>query len=779
MVAPRFSKASLISASAVATFVVVALSLIRHPGVPAYLHDWAWPPYGELLRSFAISKFSAWDWNGLGQPNVTLQVHPYFLLIDYLSFVMSTKAVLIVTLASALALGAAAVTASVLDVGGRRDAAFLAGLLFSLSPFTINQLIAGHVEVLVGASALPLAVWASLRPSSRAWVLIFALAWSTLHVQYAAILVGCVVILCGVSPFIACSWRLCLPLAIALPQLWTLLRPTAVTTEQPMLTTLPWLTVQSQPVESAITGAHYFARYWDDIVRSLPMLQATEWFYPACVAAALIAVRIGAFRILMLYIVAVGLLSGTEGPLAPALTHLARAVPAFSVFRELYHFAIILPLAAALAAGIAISFAPRAARVVIVSTMTLLLFTPFVTGLVWQKVPSVFSDPTAFALLRDAAGAPAPTRIFFAPGFSPVGPAAATRGGADPLAVRFGNAIALWSYRPTAPMPDLLWQLYQPRLLSDSLLASYAVSGVYERSELESKLQPNIPYLHTPNVPVFGQIQFDDRFTEVHGSASVLYRSKVVHPILHVTRSLASAQLQSPGMIFQAVNGDDPNARWVPAQEWWFFNPVVARFSASSVLTWARHATLALHCDEHTPSVVEITLRTFAFNANRLVAPARNMAMDCRSGATQTFSVAKGRYMLATADERSRLSEQADGEIAEALADFRFEPARIESRVSRGCSPCSLVLAVTFDPDWDAKVNGRSLGPARAAASASFGMRWTAPLQPGDTIVVSYRAQAAANALIGIASAAWLVIIWQCCVAVVTRAVNRRRQASA
>ncbi len=599
-----------------------------HPGIPAYRHDWQWPPYPELLRSFAESKLYAWSWSDLGTANISLQVHPYYALIALSSLALSSKAVLCLVIGLctfAAAYGAARLSQIYGSEG--RACPEIAAILFALSPFIINELVAGHLEVIAAAAALPWVLYTASR-DNRLCNLGFALAlgWTTLHLQYLIFAVALVVIVYGLRPFFR-HYIICPALAaILLPQLWALRRPEANSATHSMMTSVPWLAAQSQSMTTALTGAHYFAHYWEAATASVGFLQLSPWLYPAGIAGILFLGIPRSRAIAVAFLAAVFVLSAEDGP----LSILFRAATKFSVatlFREPYHVAAVIELLGAVALSAVFCRLPKVARVVGGAGCLVLFASPFLMLRVFSQTASVYPGIAIEKVLLRESRIGTPARMFMPPGFSPVGLQGAEIGGADPLAFSLGDMVPLWSYRPSGEMPSVIWEFTQTRPRR-ALFKELGVASILVRPGLQSKLSSVIPYHGAPTPPLFV-----GAYKKIPG-----YQSNGRHrpyglpdspSLLRLQRSrpLAASGLTRPP--FALVEGDNPGANWAPGEDWWFLNAMLARNSQAAAVTWSQSAVL--NCAGSIRRA-RVTFVTFDKTSNRQIAKSAPFALDCVHG---------------------------------------------------------------------------------------------------------------------------------------------------
>jgi len=80
---------------------------LLHNGIPAYIHDWSWPPDQAGLRAMTARAASAWVPDGLGAPNIFPSALPQFYLEWLLAWPLPSKAVLDLLLILTFAIGIA------------------------------------------------------------------------------------------------------------------------------------------------------------------------------------------------------------------------------------------------------------------------------------------------------------------------------------------------------------------------------------------------------------------------------------------------------------------------------------------------------------------------------------------------------------------------------------------------------------------------------------------------------------------------------------------------
>ena len=441
---------------ALAGALLLLAPFLAHNGIPAYIHDWSWPPDQAGLRAMTARALSAWVPDGLGAPNAFPSILPQFYFEWLLSWVLPSKAVLdlVLFLTFAAGIGGAAFAARTLLGIDNRWAVFC-GFFYLAGPITISKFVAGHTSYLEGYAALPFFLALALRQNignRRLWIILSALALAFTIVQLQIFGLALIVLIFAVIFRKRTLKEAATIVLIALPLLLpALLGPLFLS--QPshgaiamQRAVLSWQLQQSVPPIEATEGRGYFVHYYELLTQF--WLQHVLLLFPLCALFALIELR-REMRVAGL-LVALALLAwltatGLRGPLHELWSVLFARIPAFSVYRELYDVMALYWLVVVL----------LAARFWMTQRAVGWLFAIF--GL-WATLPAWFAapnlvgwapTPATIGVLTTAAQRLPPGRVLWWPAQQPLGPPDRTVGGADPLAYTpLGRARPIFEYQP-------------------------------------------------------------------------------------------------------------------------------------------------------------------------------------------------------------------------------------------------------------------------------------------------------------------------------------------
>ncbi|HEX3671798.1 MAG TPA: hypothetical protein VHT92_08875 [Candidatus Cybelea sp.] len=478
---PALARLIPIAAAAIFTaFVVVK-------GVPTLRHDWAWPIDRTAVASFLGESLNGWLSSGFGTPNP----HP----TTYLIGPPIAAAMWLFGTLAALALFAAAigyacmrtVAAAAAHFGASATAASGVGLFALFNPWVYNEIVAGHLvmvlayagfiglcaEMLRGrdASSVRLALWIALIEAQLQFYIVAMLALAAFAVATR-------------------KWQPAVFGAIfALPSIAGLVFERATLLRIPYV--VEWQANQSVSPLPLLALGGYFPGYAD---RLGVAASVAVWLVLALALAGLVAgLRSRAVVTIALAaaIVFVATL-GVHGPLAGAYTWIVRNVPESGVFRELYDLAGIFAAAIVLLACAACARIRRLEYVALAAGVALT-----VTWLI--RPPSDLWVASA-AYPHPAVAAPPFTRIALLPAFQPLALRGGEGGGADPDAyVRPGGIASVNEYFPTYPVDMALARYEQSADVVP--LRALGVSEIVPRPWLVSKVHGGIGLAATSLAP--------------------------------------------------------------------------------------------------------------------------------------------------------------------------------------------------------------------------------------------------------------------------------------
>ncbi len=142
--------------------VLALMPIVAHPGIPAYQHDWSWPPDSRSLLAGITGHVSAWNSQGLGFPNALASANLINLILPLPAIFFDSGIALRIALIAAFAAGAVGTTlASARIMEAPPWAACAAALVYSTSPILFDNLGAGHIGFWYAYAMVPFAVWLS------------------------------------------------------------------------------------------------------------------------------------------------------------------------------------------------------------------------------------------------------------------------------------------------------------------------------------------------------------------------------------------------------------------------------------------------------------------------------------------------------------------------------------------------------------------------------------------------------------------------------------------
>jgi hypothetical protein len=442
-------------------------------GTPTLRHDWNWPIDRLAIPSFFNESIGGWLPVGFGLANA----HPTTYLIALpLVGLMWIAGPLIALAAFAFVTGYCCMRAAA-DVasqwGNAAPAAIGAGLFALFNPWVYNEVVAGHLVMVLayggligllaemtrgrGASPVRLALWLALIEA---------------QLQFFIVAAGALVVFALVTK----KWLA--PVAgvlVALPSIVGLFAERGALVQTPY--SVQWQANQSLSPIALLSLGGYFPGYADRLGLAA---QVAIWtlcaFALAGVVAArrLRAVRWAAAAAGLVYLCALGV----HGPLDAAYEWTVRSIPESGVFRELYDFGGVF---AALLIALATALTARAKA---------LGYVAFIAGAVlpvaWLIHPPSDLWVAAQSYPHPAIAAPPFSRVALLPAFQPLQLRTGAGDGADPDAIAYpGEVAALNDYLPAYPV-DMALARYARDGDADALRA-LGVSRIVARPWLVSR----------------------------------------------------------------------------------------------------------------------------------------------------------------------------------------------------------------------------------------------------------------------------------------------------
>ncbi len=474
--------------------------LVATHGIPAFVHDWSWPPDPEAAWGLFRDTLHPYLANNFGQTNFYVGSAPQALTIALaigaFGSVAGLKA-LAIAIAPTAAIGAFAFARR---VGASLAVAAASSLAYAASPVVANQFAAGHIGDLFGYAMLPLVAICGLelaRGGNRriaALGLLVAVQLSIGQLQYA-VFDG--LVLAAFVPFatdvrgrwIVVAAALLAPLASPLAVALALFaHPLAALSFE--RTNLLYEQANSGAFWASHIGASYIRDYESGAGRIALVARAIGglglWAFALWNAFA----RRKAIALLALAIGAAWICAGANGPLWFALSAAFVRVPQLAVFRELYHFSA--PLLLALTALVALT---RGARATIGVCIAAVLFVaPQASGSFWELSRSY--DPAEIATIArivdaDRSGG----YVLYWPVLQPLGERV-DASGADPDAFPIGTHAPLSEFTIHQPLVQVAALLCARDVDAQALLARFGIRYVivrpHWRSYYRETLEPSL-----------------------------------------------------------------------------------------------------------------------------------------------------------------------------------------------------------------------------------------------------------------------------------------------
>jgi hypothetical protein len=348
------------AASAVIAALVL-MPIVAHPGIPAYQHDWSWPPDRGSALGGVIGHLSTWNPQGLGFPNALASANVINLLIPLPSVLVDPGIALRIALITAFASAAVGATrAAGRIMKAPAWCAVAAGFAYCTSPILLDNLGAGHIGFWFAYAMLPWALWfgfESVTASPNApWLLGIALLGSLITIQPQFLVFGFIAALAGA--FLGNARRAHLPAAAfvvggAVSLLPVLVAIDGARSYLDLLYPHPqigWERLLSTPWPEVVWNANYVVPYYALAnAAGLPYLQ----LFGAIALASILVMRPLRYALAVAFLALSGMFFAT-GVLGPAHALWASLYAHFypaTAFRDASSGAAVISLAYALAVG--------------------------------------------------------------------------------------------------------------------------------------------------------------------------------------------------------------------------------------------------------------------------------------------------------------------------------------------------------------------------------------------------------------------------------------------
>ncbi len=430
---------------------MVFAAFVAGKGIPTLRHDWAWPIDRAAVASFVHESIDGWVSIGLGQPNP----HPTTYLIappiGAVMWLFGPLAALVLLAATIGYVCMRSVAEASSHWNNARPAALGIGLFALFNPWVYNEVVAGHLVMLLAYGGLIGLLTEMMRGRSASQIRL-ALWIALIEAQLQFFILGMAALIA--FAFATRKWT---PLAwgvvFAMPSLIGLFAERGALLRIPY--EVEWQTNQSVAPLALLSLGGYFPGYAD---RLGIVAAVSVWIVLALgIAGAVVARRLRAtsWAVAAIVIVYVAIL-GVHGPFAVPYEWIIRNVRESGVFRELYD------LAGVLAALVALLACAATARLRALSFVALAAGIALPITWLFRPPSDLWIGSSSYP--HPAVEAPPFTRVAFLPAFQPLGLRAGGGDGADPDAhVYPGRVTALNEYFPTYPV--------------DMALARYEQSG--------------------------------------------------------------------------------------------------------------------------------------------------------------------------------------------------------------------------------------------------------------------------------------------------------------
>jgi hypothetical protein len=442
-------------------------------GTPTLRHDWNWPIDRLAIPSFFNESICGWLPVGFGVANA----HPTTYLIALpLVGLMWAAGPLAALAAFAFATGYCCMRAAenlASQWGNAAPAAVGAGIFALFNPWVYNEVVAGHLVMVLAYAGL-IGLLAEMTRGRDASTVRLAL-WLALieaQLQFFIVAAGVLVVFAMVTK----KWLA--PVAgvlVALPSIVGLFAERGALLQTPY--SVPWQANQSLSPVALLSLGGYFPGYADRLGLAA---QVSVWVLCAFALAGVVAarrlraVRWAAAAAALVYLGALGV----HGPLDAAYEWTVRSIPESGVFRELYDFGGIF---AALLIALATALTARAKALGYVT-----LIAGAILPITWLIHPPSDLWVAAQTYPHPTIAAPPFSRVALLPAFQPLQLRTGAGDGADPDAITYpGEVAALNDYLPAYPV-DMALARYE-RDGDTKALRALGVSRIIARPWLISR----------------------------------------------------------------------------------------------------------------------------------------------------------------------------------------------------------------------------------------------------------------------------------------------------
>lgn len=731
------------------------------------------------LEQAVFANIAVWNTSGLGSPTVLPVNHPVFWFWHFAAMLLSSAAVLKITLLcafTAMGLGTYALVRR--TTGLPVWAAFFVGLWAMLGPAIFVKFIAGHLYYLISFGAFPWALYALFAPSRS---LRFALAAGVLAsltvIQpqlYVALIAAfiCTGLLGARIPLRNLALAIAASLLLAVPAAYLAATVGGAGSGLAAFQTLRfWEYNNSAHMLDALVALGYFTGYAEHAYALLPfggIARDLLYVIPALALLGLVAnLRSGMARAFaLLWFLTFGMVAGLYGPFSAPLAAAFDRWPVFSIFRELYHFAAPMWLFACMLAAFGLSRLDRRIQVLAVTAGTLAVFALWLPAHFAGQLYSWQPDAHAVSAIRSLAADSEPDRFLVLPARNPVAPGSLRQGGVNPFAYAVGSHAQANEYNAS---PDLEVAIAyardgDPRAASwldllgigecfsaPSLHSTFASTVIVPKRWPAVLPRPKALLSRTPSCPQ----------TLQHSPQAIITRDlQFVQNPLEWTRGPAFLLQHEQQQIAPVVSDrtTDPSAAWVRSYLWSWISPQIAAAGSRAALTWSNEFLPV-------PSFAggRTAVRLYALGSGlvtdrgaRISIPSGSNAWVMLPAGTRSIRRTGEGIVVASAFIDARLlkktpQERQGGGSSEALA---FDADSLSMSVSAS-GDFWIVLKQRFSPFWIARVEGGAVLAHRVAGG--YANAWHVRCAGRCALQVAYQPQRVARPLVYCSLLAWLL----------------------
>ena len=586
---------SKVAAAVGAAFAALAVALVLRPvllaaGLPAFNHDWTWPPDLIAATSLLQQSASISTRANFGSINYFAGAAPLWAMNALYSSLFGVVLGLKLFLLSVLLGAALAAYRMARTFGASRPVSWACAIFYAASPVVANELAAGHVGYLLGYACLPAIAACGRRISQgvrlRAILgLVVLLPLSCVQPQFGVM--DAVVLLLLLFSRQGTRPRAILAAAAFCALLASPYAVVAALFTHPLQAlsfdraNVHWEAANSSAFYPSFIGAGYSAGY--DALAPRALLQLRGICGIALWGVALLAAWRSRRVALPFVLVAAGAALFSSGINGPAWAFVSRAfvlIPQLALFRELYHLSglIVLCLIAAIACVRAASV--RAAS--IVAALLVLSAGAQFFGSFWSAVH--WYDPAQIKTLAAIVAADKVEGfVLYWPLLQPVARGTGETG-ADPDAFSIGRHPSLNEFIPIQPLSQFETMLMRSPDIRQTLAnfgIRYVVIRKTWRSAYFSNIEPHLRDVLAGRAPAAPQGENLERALRIvwRGADHDLAVVDAPAPFASSSHPTALYRLDVRVPFEPDRENVDPSVAWTDATrwQWWdpaFFGPV-------------------------------------------------------------------------------------------------------------------------------------------------------------------------------------------------------------